>query len=73
MAKIQAIVVLAGMLLVATFLVDRTACFVTRAKREELKVGPSACEIVKRRINISIVEFAYLASVKCNFLGNEFE
>jgi len=55
MAKIQAIVVLVGMLLVATLLVDRTACFVTNTKREEIKVGTTS-EIVKRSINIMYCE-----------------
>jgi len=39
MAKVPAIVILVGMLLVATLLVDRTACFVTKSKRAEIKVG----------------------------------
>ena len=54
MAKIQAIVVLVGMLFIATLLVDRTTCYVTKSKREEIKVGKSTYEIVKGRIIVSL-------------------
>lgn len=51
MAKIQAIVFLVGMLFIATLLVDPTTCFVTKSKREEIKVG-KMYEIVKECIII---------------------
>lgn len=38
MAKIQAIFFLVGMLFIATLLVDPTTCFVTKSKREEIKM-----------------------------------
>lgn len=51
MAKIQAIFFLVGMLFIATLLVDPTTCFVTKSKREEIKVG-KIYEIVKECIII---------------------
>jgi len=59
MAKIPAIVILVGILLVATLLVDRTACFVTKTKREEIKVG-TTCDIGKTCINVIHFEISLL-------------